>query len=102
RDGKYIIYRSQATAGFEADRWRLMSYNRATGASVEVARKFDLQIEEAVVSPDGNYLYFIAGERGRLPIFRVPLGGAEPQKMVPDVYAGGLQIMRDGSALVLR
>jgi dipeptidyl aminopeptidase/acylaminoacyl peptidase len=100
RDGRYIIYRSQATAGFEADRWRLMSYNRATGASVEVVKKFDLQVEEAVVSPDGNYLYFIAGERGHLPIFRVPLGGAEPQKMVPDVSASGLQITPDGKSLI--
>jgi dipeptidyl aminopeptidase/acylaminoacyl peptidase len=100
RDGRYIIYRSQATAGFEADRWRLMSYNRATGASVEVVKKFDMQVEEAVVSPDGNYLYFIAGERGHLPIFRVPLGGAEPQKMVPNVSASGLQITPDGRTLI--
>jgi dipeptidyl aminopeptidase/acylaminoacyl peptidase len=100
RDGRYIIYRSQATAGFEADRWRLMSYNRATGVSVEVVKKFDLQVEEAVVSPDGNYLYFIAGERGHLPIFRVPLGSAEPQKMVPNVSASGLQITPDGRSLI--
>ncbi len=54
RDGKYIIYRSQATAGFEADRWRLMSYNRATGATVELTQGFDLQVEDVVLSPDGN------------------------------------------------
>ena len=100
RDGKYIVYRSQATAGFEADRWRLMSYNRATGVSTEIAKKFDLQVEEAVLSPDGNYVYFIAGERGRLPVYSVPLGGAEPQKMVPNVSAGGLQITPDGKSLV--
>ncbi len=100
RDGKYIIYRSQATAGFEADRWRLMSYNRATGMSTEIAKKFDLQVEEVTLSPDGNYAYFIAGERGRLPIYRVPLGGAEPQKIVPNVSAGGLQITLDGKSLV--
>lgn len=100
RDGKYIIYRSQATAGFEADRWRLMSYNRATGISTEIVKKFDLQVEEAVLSPDGNYAYFIAGERGRLPVYRVPLGGAEPQKMVPNVSAGGLQITPDGKSLI--
>jgi dipeptidyl aminopeptidase/acylaminoacyl peptidase len=100
RDGKYIIYRSQARAGFEADRWRLMSYNRATGASTEIAKKFDLQVEEVALSPDGNYAYFTAGERGRLPIYRVPLGGAEPQKMVPDVSATGLQITPDGKSLV--
>ena len=39
RDGKFILYRSQATAGFEADRWRLMAYNRATGASVELTKR---------------------------------------------------------------
>ena len=100
RDGKYIIYRSEATAGFEADRWRIMSYNRATGVSTEVTRNFDQQVEEITLSPDGNYAYFIAGERGRLPIYRVPLGGAEPQKMVPNVSAGGLQITPDGKTLV--
>jgi len=100
RDGRSIIYRSQATAGFEADRWRLMSYNRVTGVSMEVAKKFDLQVEEIALSPDGNYAYFIAGDRGRLPVFRVPLGGAEPQKMVPNVSASGLQITPDGKSLV--
>jgi dipeptidyl aminopeptidase/acylaminoacyl peptidase len=100
RDGKYIIYRSQATAGFEADRWRLMAYNRATKTSVEINRKFDLQVDEVVLSPDGNYAYFTAGERGHEPVFRVPLGGAEPQKMVKDVYATGLQITPDGKTLV--
>ncbi|MBA3570479.1 MAG: PD40 domain-containing protein, partial [Pyrinomonadaceae bacterium] len=42
KDGKHILYRSQATAGFEADRWRLMSYNRGTGASTELLKGFDL------------------------------------------------------------
>jgi dipeptidyl aminopeptidase/acylaminoacyl peptidase len=100
RDGKYIIYRSQATAGFEADRWRLMAYNRATKSSVEINRNFDLQVEEIALSPDGNYAYFTAGDRGHLPVFRVPLGGAEPQKMVKDVFATGLQITPDGKTLV--
>ena len=100
RDGKYIIYRSQATAGFEADRWRLMAYNRATSTSSEIAKNFDLQVEEVALSPDGNYVYFIAGERGRLPVYRVPLGGAEPQKIVPNVSAAGLQITPDGKSLI--
>ena len=74
-DGRFIVYRSQATAGFEADRWRLMVYNRATGANTEITRGFDQQVDEAVLSKDGNYVYFTAGERGKSPIFRVPLAG---------------------------
>ena len=68
-DGRFIVYRSQATAGFEADRWRLMVYNRATGTSTEITRGFDQQVEEVVLSKDGNYAYFTAGERGKSPIF---------------------------------
>ncbi len=100
RDGKHIIYRSQATAGFEADRWRLMSYDRTSGLSTEITRRFDLQVEEVTLSPDGDYAYFIAGDRGRLPIFRVPLAGGTVQKIMPSVSAAGLQITPDGKSLV--
>src|SRR5205823_10854521 len=63
RDGKFILYRSQATPGFEADRWRLMTYNRTTGASVELTKEFDLQVEEMVTSPDGKFIYLTAADR---------------------------------------
>ncbi len=72
-DGKYILFRSQATAGFEADRWRIMRYNRQTGETVELTRGFDLQVDEMTVAPDGKTVYFIAGERGNAPVYSVPL-----------------------------
>ena len=100
RDGKYILYRSQATAGFEADRWRLMAYNRATATSTEIASNFDFQVEELALSPDGNNVYFTAGESGFTPIYRVPLAGGVPTKIVPNVFATGLQITPDGKSLV--
>src|SRR5215467_4852402 len=100
RDGKFILYRSQATAGFEADRWRLMAYNRATGNSVELTRGFDQQVEEMVVSPDGNTIYFTAGDRGKSPIFRIPIGGGAPQKVLGTVFAGSLRLTPDGRTFV--
>ncbi|HEY6802887.1 MAG TPA: S9 family peptidase [Pyrinomonadaceae bacterium] len=99
RDGRWIIYRSQATAGFEADRWRLMAYNRASGVSTEITKQFDQQVEEVVLSPDGNSAYFTAGERGKSPIFRVPLSGGVPQKVVAGVYASNLGITSSGNKL---
>ncbi|MGC2237968.1 MAG: S9 family peptidase [Pyrinomonadaceae bacterium] len=68
-DGKYIIYRSQATEAFEADRWRIMRYNRQTGETVELTRGFDLQVDELVVTPDSKTIYFTAGERGNSPVY---------------------------------
>lgn len=100
RDGKYLAYRSQATAGFEADRWRLLTYNRDRGTTAEVTRGFDLQVEEVVVSPEGDYAYFTANERGKTPIYKVSLAGGAPQKIVPDVSATNLQLTANGRALV--
>ena len=100
RDGKFILYRSQATAGFEADRWRLMAYNRATGTSVELTKSFDLQVEELAVSPDGNSIYFTAGDRGKAPIFKIPFSGGVPQKIVANVFASNLRVTPDGRTFV--
>jgi dipeptidyl aminopeptidase/acylaminoacyl peptidase len=100
RDGRYIVYRSQATAGFEADRWRLMAYNRATGVSTEIAKGFDDQVEDVALSPDEKFVYFTAGQRGKAPIFRVPLSGGVPQKVIADVFATNLEITPDGKKFV--
>ncbi|HKO98040.1 MAG TPA: S9 family peptidase [Pyrinomonadaceae bacterium] len=99
-DGKFILYRSQLLAGFEADRWRLMSYNRASGTSTELVRSLDLNVEEMTVSPDGNTVYFAAGERGRAPIYQVPITGGVAKKIVDGVFASGLQITSDGRTFV--
>jgi dipeptidyl aminopeptidase/acylaminoacyl peptidase len=99
-DGKSIIYRSQATAGFEADRWRLMKYDRNTGRSTELLRGFDLNVEEVVLSPDGETIYFIAGERGQHNIYKVGMAGGTAQRILADVFATNLQITRDGDTLI--
>ena len=95
RDGKYILYRSQMTPGFEADRWRLMRFDRASGTSTEVTRAFDLQVEEMAQSADGNSIYFTAGERGHSPVYKVALAGGRAEKIAGDVFATGLQVASD-------
>ncbi len=106
-DGKYILYRSQATEGFEADRWRIMRYNRSTGEIVELTRGFDQQVDEMVVTEDGKTIYFAAGTRGRSPIYSVPvepdfrLRIATHVKRVLEGYsANSVNVSRDGRVLV--
>ncbi len=106
-DGKYVLFRSQATATFEADRWRIMRYNRSNGETVDLTRGFDQQVDEMTLSDDGKTIYFAAGTRGRSPIYSVPV---EPdirlripthvKQIVGGVYAGGLNISKDGRTLV--
>ncbi len=106
-DGKYIIYRSQATAGFEADRWRLMRYDRKTGESVELTRGFDQQVGEFTISPDGKTIYFTANENGFDPIFSVPVEpnfnlkiATHVNSVIPNGYYGSLNVAPDGKTLV--
>lgn len=98
-DGKYIIYRSQATPAFEADRTRIMRYDRATGTSAEVTVGFDLQVDEMTLSSEGDKIYFTAGDRGHIPIFSVPLMGGKPTKIWNTVSASGLNVA-SGNRLV--
>lgn len=106
-DGKYLLFRSQATPTFEADRWRIMRYNPQSGEIVELTRGFDQQVDEFAVSADSKTIYFTAGERGKAPIFSVPV---EPDlrsriathvKKVADVgFASGLNVTPDGRSII--
>lgn len=100
KDGKSIIYRSQATAGFEADRWRLMRYDRASGVSTEIPRGFDQQVDEFVLAPDERSIYFTSGERGHNPIFKVSATGGPATKVVERVFATNIGVTADGRSFV--
>jgi dipeptidyl aminopeptidase/acylaminoacyl peptidase len=107
-DGKYILYRSQATPTFEADRWRIMRYNRSTGETVELTRGFDQQADELVISPDSKTVYFAAGHRGRTTIFTVPVEpdfrlriATHVKPLIRNVgTASGVNLSNDGRTLV--
>lgn len=110
-DGKYLIYRSQPREGFEADRWRLMRYDRQSGETVELTRGFDQQVEEFTISSDSKSIYFVAGVRGRNRVFTLPV---EPDfrlriathvkdlTSVSNEYSSssGLNISSDGKTLI--
>ncbi|MBK8811223.1 MAG: S9 family peptidase [Acidobacteria bacterium] len=106
-DDKYILFRSQAREGFEADRWRVMRYDRASGETRELTVGFDQQADEVTLSPDGKTVYFTANTRGKEPIYSVPL---EPDfrlriathvKMVrADGYFSGLSVTNDGRSFI--
>jgi dipeptidyl aminopeptidase/acylaminoacyl peptidase len=99
-DGRYLAYRSQATAGFEADRFRLMVYDRQSKQFRELTTGFDLQVDEFVFSPDSKTVYFTAGDRGRSPIFAVPTSGGAITKLVKDGSNGDTKVSPDGKTLV--
>ncbi len=72
-DGKYILFRSQAKATFEADRWRIMRYDRNSGQTVELTKGYDDNVDEMTVTSDSKTIYFASGVRGKSKVFTVPV-----------------------------
>jgi dipeptidyl aminopeptidase/acylaminoacyl peptidase len=96
-DGRFIAYRSQERAGFEADRWRLMLYDRQAGTSREIVTGFDNHVESFVwVSPD--VMLFTSGERGRHPAYMVTLKDGRAVKVL-EGFNDDLRLSQDGRTL---
>jgi dipeptidyl aminopeptidase/acylaminoacyl peptidase len=63
-DGKYIAWRSQARAGFEADKWRLFLFDRASGKIRDLTEKFDRSAQSFTWKSDSSLIIFAAEDRG--------------------------------------
>src|SRR6266568_5051032 len=86
-DGKLIAYHAQLVAGNEADRWRVMLYNRQTGKIENLSEKFDRSANELAWSPDSKTIYFTAENETQKPVYAMPArSGAEPKKIIADSY----------------
>jgi len=74
-DGKYLAWRSQARAGYESDRFRLILYDRAAKTVKELLPKFDHWIDEFAWTPDSTEFYILSGENGATMLAEVTLEG---------------------------
>jgi len=98
-DGKYIAYRMQERAGFEADRWQLMLYDRANGRHTNLTAAFDRQVESYAWTPDSKALYLNAEDKAFVPIFRVSAAGGAVEPVVKTGFHGEFALSRDGKLL---
>ena len=100
-DGKSIAYRSQLRAGYEADRWRLMLYDRASGKHTNLSENFDRSINGMAWSPDSKTIYFNAEDRGYVNIFSMAAtAGSDPKPILKDSYHAEFALSDDGKTLV--
>ncbi len=98
-DGKYIAWRSQARAGYESDRFRLLIYDRQTKQIKEPLPNFDRWIDEFAWSTDAKTIYFVAADQGEAPVFaiNIPLDGKDLSKLYSlQATSGTVQLTREG------
>jgi len=94
-DGKYIAYLSMERAGFEADRQRIMLYNRETKKTRELTIDFHLSVGEILWTMDSKTLYFTAEDAGNNSIFRVSIENSSIESVLKGHNVHGVQLLDD-------
>ena len=98
-DGKYLAWRSQSRADFEADKWRLLIQDRQSGKTRDVTQNLNLSVGSftwANAAKDEGRIVFSAEDEGESPLFTLSpqdmslhvtkLGGTHADDLV---YANG-------------
>jgi dipeptidyl aminopeptidase/acylaminoacyl peptidase len=81
-DGKFLAFRSQARAGYESDRWRLMVLERATGRTTNLSEALDNWVESFTWSPDSTRIFYTIEDRGRTILRRIPVTGGGSETII--------------------
>jgi dipeptidyl aminopeptidase/acylaminoacyl peptidase len=98
-DGKYLAWRSQARAGYESDRFRLMLYDRGAKSIKDFMPPPDRWVEEFVWSQDSKTIFFAAGQDGEAPAYRANMTGGFVQLTVKGEFSD-LHPLLDGKGLL--
>ena len=92
-DGKYLAWRSQARAGFEADKWRVLVQDRQSEKTRDLTENFDRSVGSFTWKPDSTGFLFAAEDHGGSPIFALSLNteGNKPAGLGgPELHADDL------------
>jgi dipeptidyl aminopeptidase/acylaminoacyl peptidase len=98
-DGKYLAWRSQARAGYESDKFRLMLYDRAAKTTRDLLPNLQNWVDQFAWSPDSNRVVLTAGETGKEPVFIANLEGHSNQILTAG-EGGDLHLLPDGKTVL--
>jgi dipeptidyl aminopeptidase/acylaminoacyl peptidase len=99
-DGRYIAYHAQLTPGYEADKWRVMLYDRQTGKNETLSESFDRSATDLAWSADSQTIYFLAEDETLQPVYAMEAKtGATPKKVL-DGFNAEFTFSGDGKILL--
>jgi dipeptidyl aminopeptidase/acylaminoacyl peptidase len=100
-DGKWLVFTSFDTDRVFNDQGHLTLCERRGGKLRALAPKFDRAATHVQWSSDSVALQFLAEDRGRIGLYRLPLAAAQPDLLVPGGSISGFAHSRDGRVLAL-
>lgn len=101
-DGKYIAYSSMERAGFEADKQRIMLYNRITEKTTNLTGNYDLSAGELVWAKDSKSIYFTSANKIYNSIFKIDVDTKLISTVIEAVVASSLKLSDDGKTLFFK
>jgi dipeptidyl aminopeptidase/acylaminoacyl peptidase len=80
-DGRHLAFHSMERAGFEADRNRIMLYDRNQGTLRELTVGLDQTAHNATWSPDSRKLFFHSETRGTTQVYEIEIATGTVQQI---------------------
>ena len=101
-DGRWIAFHSMARAGHEADRNRLMLFDRKSGTVSELSKTLDQWVGTTLWAPDSKSLYFSSEDKATVQIYQIQVAGGSWKILTKGWYNhdAGLDLSSDGNLLV--
>jgi len=99
-NGRFIAYRAMARPGFEADKYRLILYDRRNKHTINLTENLDRSVNEILWSPDSTSLYFSAEEKGLVSLFRIYLAQKRIEKILDGHFIRSLSLSPDGKKMI--
>jgi len=99
-NGRFIAYRAMARPGFEADKYRLILYDRRNKHTINLIENLDRSVNEILWSPDSTSLYFSAEEKGLVSLFRIYLAQKRIEKILDGHFIRSLSLSPDGKKMI--
>ena len=99
-DGQFIAYHAQLAPEYEADRWRVMRYDRKNEKTENLSEGFDRSAMDLSWSPDSKTIYFLAENETLQPLYAMAAKAAATPKKVLDGFNSAYTFSGDGKTLV--
>ncbi len=85
-NGRYILFHSMARPGFEADRNRIMIYDRQQKNLREASLGLDQNCQHSQWGPDSETIYFVSEHRGTEQIFSLNAAGHSLRQLTQGAF----------------
>jgi len=99
-DGRYMAYLAMERPGFEADRTRMILYDRGSREHRPLTEALDRSIADFVWASDSRSITFTCQDRIYRSIYRVTVDGSTLEQLTTDHYFAGPALTPDGRHIV--